>query len=113
MAKPRCKAGDLAVIVANDDFPENVGRFVSVIRRAGASDCINLSATDVGWIIRGKQPLIGSVFDVRERDGAIVGTYIERRLEWVYEDDLLQPIRGGSRKATSTRRSKTLEVQHG
>lgn len=80
---PRCRPGDLAVVV-RPSIPANLGRIVRVIRPyrgAGAQ----LHSDSCIWLIEGAQPLTwGSTGGLRrERQGPV-------------PDEALQPIRGQS-----------------
>jgi hypothetical protein len=88
MTTPRCRPGDLAVVV-RPNIPANLGRIVRVIRPYGASPDLRMRSASCIWLIEGAQPLTWS-------NGG--GSHHGRR--GPAPDEALYPIRGASETAT-------------
>lgn len=91
MSGPRCKPGDLAVVVSAPATPELIGRFVVVDRSAKVGEWIGGCTWDLNpayghaWVIKSAA---GGTLQYRTRSGVTV-----QADERVLVDSCLRPIR--------------------
>jgi hypothetical protein len=83
----RCKAGDLAIVIKDEDFPQNVGLIVKVIGAPNADEYPNHTIEHQDWECESSAPIWG--WDDAEKTMASVGAGII-----AIPDDELQPLRG-------------------
>lgn len=82
-----CKPGDLAVIVRDKDFPQNVGAFVEVLRAMNSNDIRNFpECGPCEWVVKPLTPIWG--FDSDDDSSAVRDTN-----ETTGDDFSLRPIR--------------------
>ena len=79
---PRCRAGDLAVVV-RPSIPENTGRIVRVVSLYRGPPDVRMRSASCVWLIEAAHPLIWSAHG---------RTYHEK--QGPAPDEALQPIRG-------------------
>ena len=81
----RCQVGDLAVVVRDHEFPQDIGRFCTVVRAMTAHD--HYTFDDEGecdWVVQPATKLHGTT------DG---GRVVEDSNLTAMRDDQLRPIR--------------------
>lgn len=92
---PGCRIGDTAVIIRDDDSPDNIGRYVTV-EGAAEADGFRCRYEGLCWRVRAKDPL-----EITEHGR---GGVLRYRSTWGYHPDAwLQPIRGPKQPESVTR----------
>lgn len=90
MSAPRCKPGDLAVVVRAKTTPEMIGRFVVVDRRFVNGEPVSGFLVDEderhAWVIRAS--VSGQLLPWRSGDGSL-----DMVKERIFADSCMRPIR--------------------
>lgn len=102
MIKPRCKVGDLAIIVKPGKVPSNIGKIVHIVRVAvrGEDYCSSEVCATTVW----KVYSCGSKLGVVNADGVLAFSH-ERSMR----DYDLRPIRPPTKKRATKRVTETSE----
>ena len=81
----RCRVGDLAVIVRDEDFPQDIGRFCTVVRAMTAHDRYEFGDEgECDWVVQPATTLHGLTPS---------GDVVEDARHTAMRDDQLRPIR--------------------
>ena len=80
----RCRVGDLAVVVRDPEFPQDIGRFCTVVRAITAGDAFNFDADGFEWVVQPATKLHGMT---------PCGEAVEDSNLTAMRDDQLRPIR--------------------
>lgn len=99
MTEPRCKPGDLAVVISAKN-PSNLGRIVTVVAADDGTSDLSYPQNQCAWIIRSDKPMIW-----------VVQSRKVRRKRGPVPDAQLQPIRG-TRPETDNEARSVEKITH-